>query len=1105
MSIFYHYQLTKDIQKADESKERARKSLQPFYQYLDKTKQALENRTVDASWEKVGGIRIRLMPVSFFYRITPITKIKIDQNNNLYLVKSDQNIETDFNSMLKIRETKSSIPLTPEKIKKEENQLFIEMPDEFSSFTILSVNWGFESFQLEKIASSFSEIKEIKQKGFVYRFEKESDGFNIYGIVDKRELLEIDGRKIRYSVLSEFNEAYLKGKNYFTEKQSFIIITDQEFSEKPSEVTIEKVKFDSHWLDNYSDFFAANGDSVLLECSDEIKLQFILYSETSNLQSIYSKNPKIKFQVNTQNADESEKYWIQLSEMEENERDDEINSPLEYFFDDEVDIQEIVNGKKTNSKFRIVKGKSEEKRIVLMENGKFVFPKPNTILRANRNTYQIYKQIQAIQNLQNKPSLFHENLLKLFEDRESVDWKPSYSEFLALNWKILINDSYSGVERQREFVKKALTTPDFAIMEGPPGSGKTTVILELIWQILSQGKRVLLCGSTHVAIDNILERIKEKELLDTIFPIRIGDVNRISEQIKEFSLDEIKVKYKNISETLLLESANLVCGTIIGILQHPFLKDIKPNSSIVPEFDYLIIDESSKTTFQEFLVPAMYAKRWIIVGDVKQLSPFTDQMQITTNLENMELENSKQLSRELQRVCLILQTLHPLNQCKFIIPLSKVEIQELHKELLIRLKDNTLNAKLLIISPSPIFKNSQIENVNEQEFINTAIFYINYNLIFVDQSLVDHLIPYFPDTMIFLFKEDWKQSMHAFKYNAHNKSFNFKVDRIILNDSFEISNALNIFFREKSWASELGWRLNRTYEKRLLKKKEDKIDYLQKQIDELLPRSIDIKAKLETIRAIAFPSVLEGLVKGIKDRWVQTLTTLTSGFKKRELFDRHIVLDYQHRMHPEISLFPRERFYSDKDELGKEKRVLLDGQGMKEKREWDYPRYKNRKIWMHVEGKLIGKCNRNEVERVMKEIEFFISWAKDKHPLNNQNLWEVAVLTFYRKQEKELKIRLREYCKLLKSESRFFKENCIIKLHTVDKFQGQEADIVFLSMVQNQTDGFMDSPNRLNVGITRARYQLVIVGDYGYFSQSGKNKTRSEDLAELAKTTTRMD
>jgi len=35
-----------------------------------------------------------------------------------------------------------------------------------------------------------------------------------------------------------------------------------------------------------------------------------------------------------------------------------------------------------------------------------------------------------------------------------------------------------------------------------------------------------------------------------------------------------------------------------------------------------------------------------------------------------------------------------------------------------------------------------------------------------------------------------------------------------------------------------------------------------------------------------------------------------------------------------------------------------------------------------------------------------------------------------------------------------------IKLHTVDKFQGHEADIVFLSMVQTLRDGFMDNPNR---------------------------------------------
>ena len=72
-----------------------------------------------------------------------------------------------------------------------------------------------------------------------------------------------------------------------------------------------------------------------------------------------------------------------------------------------------------------------------------------------------------------------------------------------------------------------------------------------------------------------------------------------------------------------------------------------------------------------------------------------------------------------------------------------------------------------------------------------------------------------------------------------------------------------------------------------------------------------------------------------------------------------------------------------------------------------------------------------------------------------------------------------------------------IKLHTVDKFQGQEADVVFLSMVQTNRDGFLDNPNRLNVAITRAKFQLVIIGSFEYYSQ----KSNSEDLRALAKNT----
>jgi ATP-dependent exoDNAse (exonuclease V) beta subunit len=82
-------------------------------------------------------------------------------------------------------------------------------------------------------------------------------------------------------------------------------------------------------------------------------------------------------------------------------------------------------------------------------------------------------------------------------------------------------------------------------------------------------------------------------------------------------------------------------------------------------------------------------------------------------------------------------------------------------------------------------------------------------------------------------------------------------------------------------------------------------------------------------------------------------------------------------------------------------------------------------------------------------------------------------------------------------------------LHTVDKIQGSEADIVFLSMVKTcgaysysnhrgGNLGFMDNPNRLNVALTRAKYQLVIIGQIRNF----QDQDVSEHLLNLTSAVT---
>ena len=71
---------------------------------------------------------------------------------------------------------------------------------------------------------------------------------------------------------------------------------------------------------------------------------------------------------------------------------------------------------------------------------------------------------------------------------------------------------------------------------------------------------------------------------------------------------------------------------------------------------------------------------------------------------------------------------------------------------------------------------------------------------------------------------------------------------------------------------------------------------------------------------------------------------------------------------------------------------------------------------------------------------------------------------------------------------------------TVDRFQGREADLVMLSMRNTRRVGFLDSPNRLNVGVTRARQQLVVFGKSDYFREC-----RISELEALAKRTTLVE
>lgn len=220
---------------------------------------------------------------------------------------------------------------------------------------------------------------------------------------------------------------------------------------------------------------------------------------------------------------------------------------------------------------------------------------------------------------------------------------------------------------QRAAVGGALALTDVLLLWGPPGTGKTSVIAESCSQLCRRGQRVLISSQANLAVIQALERLPRLRHLRPVFrssairrdatvpPVRdflwrwLQAVAESAEAAQDTETDPTwqsflgawAARLKSTRDDDLtppLEQLYLKQANVVGATCNESGKtEFTTSGAINPVFDLAIVDEVSKATPPEMLLPMLLGRRVMLVGDHRQLPPLFRDVSFEEARDNAEI------------------------------------------------------------------------------------------------------------------------------------------------------------------------------------------------------------------------------------------------------------------------------------------------------------------------------------------------------------------------------------------------------------------------------------------------------------------------------------
>jgi len=264
---------------------------------------------------------------------------------------------------------------------------------------------------------------------------------------------------------------------------------------------------------------------------------------------------------------------------------------------------------------------------------------------------------------------------------------PGVAEWIFNSQKARVSEAAPTVESsdtrlnrgQQQSVTNALAAPDVFFLQGPPGTGKTTVIAELCRQMVKQGKRTLITSQANLAVDNALGSLYPKDRpspelrplreLDSRRELDMEDAYKVflpsrivphwlkqvaaacEAELKQAAKQDDKwtaikcawvdrLRKGNAADNgeemrkLYKRHANVIGATC----NRTGRRDFYQSTELDPSFDLVVVDEVSKATPPELLMPLLLGRRSVLVGDHRQLPPVFRSESFEEAVANEELK-----------------------------------------------------------------------------------------------------------------------------------------------------------------------------------------------------------------------------------------------------------------------------------------------------------------------------------------------------------------------------------------------------------------------------------------------------------------------------------